>query len=110
MLISFMFLAYLGLNPIDISKYYGARFGSAIGMSVSIPENPINKIALQLKDKEDRLDKRELELDKREAELKSNLNNNQFIVLLMGAGILFLFFLIIINFYLDKRYRNKNND
>ena len=108
--ISFVFLAFLGLNPMDISKYYGAKFGSAIGMSVSVPENPVSKIAIQLKEKEDSLNIRELELNEREASLGSRLNDDNFIIYLMGSGILALFLLILINFYLDKRHRKKNNN
>ncbi len=106
-LISFLFLLFLGLNPVDISKYYGARFSSAIGMSVSIPENPANKIAKQLKEKEESLNARESELDKLAKELKNKPSNDVFIVTLMGSGIVVLFLLIIINFILDKRHRKK---
>ncbi len=107
--ISFVFLAFLGLNPVDLSKYYGAKFGSAVGMSVGIPENPVNKIAMQLKEKEKSLNTRASILDERELALTKTPNNDQFIVYLMGAGIITLFLLIVINFYLDRRHRSKNN-
>ena len=107
-LISFLFLTYVGLNPLDISKYYGARLGSAVGMSVSIPENPISKIALELKEKEEDLNTREVELKQLEDSLKKEPIGDRFIIWLMASGILALFILIVVNFYLDKRHRSKN--
>lgn len=106
---SFVFLAFLGLNPVDISKYYGARFGSAIGMSVSIPENPVSKIAIQLKEKEESLNIRELDLNERENALGNNFSSDNIVMYIMGFGIIALFLLILINFYLDKRHRAKNS-
>ncbi len=107
-MISFLFLLFLGMNPVDISKYYGAKLGSAIGMSVSIPENPVSKIALQLKEREESLNTRELKLDEREASLENKPSSDKFIIWLMASGIVSLFLLILINFYLDKRHRRKN--
>jgi hypothetical protein len=106
-LISFMFLAYLGLNPIDLSRYYGARFGSAVGMSMSIPENPVNKLALDLKKKEEALAAREQDLSRREAELINRPERDRLLIWLMGLGIIVLFLLISLNFYLDRRSRKK---
>ena len=105
--ISLVFLAFLGLNPIDLSKYYGAQFSSAIGMSVSIPENPVSKVAIQLKEKEESLNARELALAERELALSSKPSQDNFIIYLMGSGIVVLFLLILINFYLDKRHRKR---
>ncbi len=109
-MISFVFLLLLGMNPVDISKYYGAKFGSAIGMSVSIPENPVSKIALQLKEREEGLNTRESELDKRELSLEKKFDGDKFTIWLMGSGIVALFLLILTNFYLDKRHRSKKQD
>ncbi len=108
-LISIAFLAYLGLNPLDLSRYYGARFGSAVGMSMSIPENPVNKLALELSNKEKSLADREADLRKREEGLAKQPNNDRLVMILLGAGIILLFVLIIINFYLDRRYRRKEH-
>lgn len=109
-LISLLFLAYLGLNPINISKYYGAMFGSAVGMSVSIPENPMNKLAKQLKDKEAELQQREIELNQKIKKIDNNSGQDRILIWLMGGGIMVLAMLILINFYLDHRHRSKNQD
>jgi hypothetical protein len=107
---SLAFLTFLGTNPIDLGKYYGAQFGSAVGMSVGIPENPVNKVARQLKEKEDSLNQWESALEAREGALNKKPKSDQFIIYLMGSGIVVLFLLIIINFYLDKRHRKKNGN
>jgi hypothetical protein len=106
-LISFLFLAYLGMNPIDISKYFGAKFGSSVGMSVGVPENPINKLAMQLKEKEEDLNERERALADKEAGLVNPSRGDRMIIWIMGLGIITLFILILVNFYLDRRYRKK---
>ncbi len=110
MIFSIFFLSFLGLNPVDLSKYYGAKFGSAVGMSVGIPENPVSKIAMQLKEKEERLNERETELKKLEEDLSKKPSDDKLIIYLMGSGIVTLFLLILINFYLDKRHRAKKNN
>lgn len=99
------FFYQLGLNPVDLGKFVGAKMGSAIGMSISVPENPINKLALELKEKEAGLNDREKELNDREKELARTgaLNDNMY--LFMGGGIVILFFLVLMNFYLDYRRR-----
>lgn len=104
-LISVLFLVYLGLNPVDVGKYFGARFGSAVGMSVGVPENPMNKLAMELKSKEDGLAARERDLADREAALASAPMRDRYTVFSLFGGIFFLFVLILINFVLDRRYR-----
>ncbi|PLX27090.1 hypothetical protein C0583_05090 [Candidatus Parcubacteria bacterium] len=105
LLFSVVFLSYLGLNPIDLSKYFGASFSSAIGMSVGVPDNPYNKLASQLKEKEEMLNARENALNEREASIGGTLSDET-LIMIMGSGIILLFLLIIINYYLDFR-RNK---
>ncbi len=103
-----LFFVFLSLNPINISQYFGARFGSAVGMSISVPENPFNKLALQLREKEDRLNQKERQLAKREAELGVAQNQDQtFLLILLTAGIIVLFVLVIINYYLDFKRRRQ---
>jgi hypothetical protein len=105
-LVSFLFV--IGLNPVDLSVFVSSKLGRAVGMSVSIPENPINKLALQLKEKEDRLDQREQELDQREVDIDKQLEakyNPVLVVLAVGIGVLFI--LILFNYYLDYRRRKR---
>jgi len=99
------FFYQLGLNPVDLSKFIGAKVGSAIGMTISVPENPINKLALELKQKEAGLNEREQDLNEREKALAkaSALNDNLYIF--MGGGIIVLFILVLMNFYLDYKRR-----
>ena len=110
-LFSFILISFLytvGVSPIDYTKYLGARFSSAVGIgsSASVPPNPMNTLALQLKEKEDRLDIRESQLDKRETDLRSSSSVMQNRVIWgMMAGIIILFILIILNFILDWHRR-----
>ena len=102
------FLYTVGISPIDYTKYLGARFSSAVGVSssASVPANPMNTLAMQLKEKEDRLNTREAQLDKKETDLKSsNAVLESKVIWGMIFGIFTLFFLIILNFILDLRRR-----
>lgn len=106
------FLASAGINPVDVGIFYGTKIGSAVGMSSSVAENPFNKLALDLKNKENSLSQKEQALNAREAVLNSQIGSNQAVLLwVIIAGILILFILIIINFILDYRRRKneKNN-
>lgn len=108
--ISLMFMIQIGLNPIDTGIFMGAKFSKAIGMNVSVPENPFNKLALQLKEKEAGLNEREKSLDAKEKALleeKPPLKN--WPLWGMGFGIVILFFLVLTNFYLDfyNRWKKK---
>ena len=104
------FLYTVGVNPIDFTKYLGASFSSAVGMSssASVPVNPMNTLALQLKEKEDRLNIRESQLNKRETDLSSasSVLQNK-IIWGMIIGIAVLFILIVLNFVLDWRRKRK---
>ena len=99
-------LYVVGLNPASISVFLGAKFGSAIGMSINIPENPFNKLAAQLKDKEDQLAQKENELLSREQAIaKKTISQQRIIIIMLGIGITILFVLVIINYYLDFKRR-----
>ncbi|MCU0679627.1 MAG: hypothetical protein MUC28_04260 [Planctomycetes bacterium] len=98
------FFYYLGANPIQVGKYIGARFGSSVGMSTSVPENPFNKLALDLKEKEDRLNQKERDLREREKVLTDAPSQNK-LILILGVGTVFLFVLILLNYYFDYRRR-----
>lgn len=101
-----IFLFNLGLSPIDLSKYFAAQFSQAVGMSVGVPANPINHLAVQLEEKEKRLDVREQELNERIIKSSAELQDNP-IVIMMGIGIGVLFFLILLNYYFDYRRRRE---
>lgn len=102
------FLYQLGVSPIDLGRFVGARFGSAVGMNTSVPENPINRLAMQLKEKEDRLSALEADLNEREKALNDlDLEGQNKLLMAMAAGIAILFVLLVINFYLDYRRRRK---
>ena len=101
-LVSFLFV--IGLNPVDYSVFLGSKLGRAMGLSVSVPENPINKLALELKQKEDQLDQKELDLNQREAEIEKQIDAKYNpAIIILSAGILVLFFLILVNYFLDYR-------
>jgi len=102
------FLLILGINPVDVGKFIGAKFGSAVGMSISVPENPFNRLALQLKEKEERLVQKEQELNQKESELDSanNFSQNKLVFILM-VGIIILFVLVLLNYYFDYRRKKK---
>jgi hypothetical protein len=103
------FLYNLGVNPIDIVKFIGAEFTSAVNVSgsASVRENPINSLALQLKNKEVALAQKEQSLQDEEASLQKigSLQNN--LIIFLSIGIVILFILIILNYYLDYRRRKK---
>jgi hypothetical protein len=104
------FFYYLGQQPVDLAKFVGAKLSRAISMSVSVSENPYNKLALQLKDKENQLNQREQDLAVRETKLQDqNLTWQTKLILVLGAGIIVLFVLILVNFYLDYRRRQNKN-
>jgi len=103
------FFAAAGIDPIDVGVFYGAKFGLAVGMSTSVADNPFNKLALDLKNKENDLSRREAALDTREALLSERYGQEQAVLLrTIAAGIVFLFILIIINFIFD--YQSRKNE
>lgn len=104
--IIFMFLMILGLNPINISSFIGASFGKAVGLSVGVAENPYNKVAAQLKEKEAALDQRENELEEREQALSTPVGPQKNLLYIVFFGIIILFILLVFNFYFDYK-RNK---
>ena len=104
------FFAVVGLNPVDVGVFFGAKIGSAIGMSTSVVENPFSRLALQLSEKEERLNKLEKELNEKEKSLgeHSKTEDSRLLLWLMASGIIVLFMLIALNYYLDwKRKKNK---
>lgn len=100
-----LFLLYLGLNPIDVGKFLSAKISHAVNINstASVPENPFNVLALQLKEKEIRLDEREQNLAELEDKIIGETGSIKqwlaFIIPLVVA----LFILIVLNFYFDYK-------
>jgi hypothetical protein len=100
------FFVVAGLNPIDVSVFVGAKMGQAVGMSISVPENPFNKLARELNEKEENLNAREKDLNEREEALSDSPDS--LLLIGIGLGVVVLFILVSINYYLDFR-RRKNS-
>ena len=113
-LIFFVFLFYLGLSPLDVGRYVGAQFGAAISgdiptnISVSIPANPFNTLALQLKEKENKLSDREKGIDQRESDLIRAGSLQSKLMWILSIGIVILFVLIIVNYIMDYKRRKQS--
>lgn len=107
-IVSFFYV--IGINPVNTSQFIGSKIGRAVGMSVSIPENPFNKLAVQLKEKEEILNQRENELNQKAEELNQKSKNTQSpMIIALMIGIVILFLLVLINYYLDYRRRQTEN-
>jgi hypothetical protein len=107
--ITISFFYYLGLQPVNVSKFIGAKMGRAVGMSISVPENPFNHLALQLDEKQSRLAVQENDLEKRELALTSINSGPQYkLIIVLATGIVVLFILILLNFYFDYRRRKQS--
>lgn len=106
---SVAFLFVLGLSPVDIGKFVGSEWGRAVGLNVGVQENPFNKLALDLKNREAELDARENDLVAREQDLLAPNKRQNVAILIMGVGILLLFVLVITNYYLDFHRKKKVN-
>ncbi len=100
------FLFQVGLNPIDFGKYVGLQIASAAKMNVSaeVKPNQYSKLAVQLETKEDMLNSREqdLLLLQKKIEKQGSITGNVAILGLSG-GITILFFLMMLNYYMDYR-------
>jgi hypothetical protein len=93
---------YFGAAPMEITTYLSAEMGAATGTQVSVPENPYNRLAQQLAEKEDNLEEREeaLALMVQEQGQESESILNLIFVFMVG-----LFVMIASNFYLDFKAR-----
>lgn len=93
---------FYSAEPIEIVKYLLAQAGAGVGMSISVPENPFNTLAQQLQEKEAGLEKREEAV----AEvLEKSERDGKIILTLILSLTTVLFFLILLNFYLDYQSR-----
>jgi hypothetical protein len=92
-----------GKNPLDLAAFVGSKIGSAIGISSSVPPNPYNSVALQLKEKEARLDGLDTELKAREARLDEQLVSQRTVIYALAGMVGLLFVLVLFNFYQDGK-------
>jgi hypothetical protein len=104
-LFSYFFL-FLFFHPLNLVFFLGDKLSAATGItnSTSVPENPINQLAMQLDDKEKQLDAREQALNDQAAALQKQngfWGNGLLWAILLAVGILAI--LVIINFYYDRR-------
>lgn len=87
-----------------VSRYFAAQVGSAIGVSASVPANPFNTLEQQLRERELALIDKEQALKQKEEQLNEGQNRTAiYSSVAIGAVLLFL---ILLNFYLDRRRRN----
>lgn len=108
--IVFSFMFQLGVSPIDFGKFIGAEFSQAVSFktSASVPANPINTLALELREKEQALNLREQSINEKENSLVSDYFSQKNLLLFVAVGIFILLILILINFYFDiKNRKNK---
>ncbi len=103
--VAFLFL--LGLSPVNVLDFIGGKSGLAVGMTTGVAENPTNKLAKELMQKEDALNARQTELDQLQKNLSAPNKRQDIYIILMSIGIWSLFALISINFYLDHKKRKQ---
>lgn len=96
-----------GSNPIHLAQIYGAKVGQAMGLSMSVTENPYNKLAMQLNEKEQALTQRENDLNQLQEQLLQSNENYKLILMILTLLIFVLLFLVILNFYLDSKRRRR---
>jgi hypothetical protein len=106
--VSFLFLLMF-THPIRPAFFLGEKLSAAVGVSnyASVPVNPINKLAMQLEEKDKELQEKEKFLDERALALErenSVLKNKLLLAILVA--IVSLFFMLLVNFYFDSK-RNK---
>lgn len=96
--------AYFGVGALELRRYFWAQ----IEVVASIPSNPFNILAEQLKEKESKLSLKESELQQKETLLEERAQGEQNFqdrIFTYGAiaGGMVLLMLILLNFYFDKR-------
>lgn len=104
----FLLLFVLSLEPRGTVDFVGYKVGQAIGVSnsASVPANPMNTLAAQLKEKEERLTQREETLANMEGDLLRITSVKYNRLLWVSITFLsFLFFLLISNYLWDHKRR-----
>lgn len=100
-------LLYMATNPLKLEKFVATNIGRAVGLSLSVSENPYNTLALELQKKEERINAREKDLEKIQEDLKTSYRYTNWLILVLGASVVLLFFLVLLNFYFDYRRRKR---
>jgi len=96
----------LKVGPTDLVSYSLASLGSSVGVSVSVPPNPYNTLAVQLQEWQKRLEEKEKILTQKEIELnQKSIFQGEIISKLVVSLLVIIFLLILINFYLDFKFR-----
>jgi hypothetical protein len=100
------FLLFLFLHPINLAFFAIKETNAAGGITntASVPENPINQLAMKLDEKQAELDQREQTLNSQESALASQSkfwNNSLLLAIFLALGVLGV--LVMINFYYDRR-------
>lgn len=94
------------LNPLRPVFFLGERMSAAtsISNSASVPLNPINRLAMQLEEKEKQLSEKERFLDDRALamERENSVWRNR-VTLATLIGLILIFCLVLANFYFDSR-------
>lgn len=90
------------------SKEFTRQLGAAVGASAGVAANEYNTLAQALLKKEAEVNEREASLAEREAAVLAGASekDTKLVFLILTIGIL-LFFLILLNFYLDWRRNHK---
>ncbi len=103
------FLITWGANPAKLNYFIGSSpsLGQGVGISASVKPNPYNTLALQLKQKEEKLNQREQELKQKEQKLNNQVFGQRIIIFSLMAAVALLFVLVLTNFYLDYK-RNRH--
>jgi len=98
----------LKVGPTDLVSYSLASLGSSVGVSVSVPPNPYNTLAVQLQEWQRKLEEKERMLTQKEVELnQKSIVRGEIISKLVVSLLIIIFVLILINFYLDFKFRIK---
>jgi hypothetical protein len=98
----------LKIAPTDLVFYSLASLGSSVGVSVSVPPNSYNTLAVQLQEWQNKLTEKEKILNQKELELKQkSVVEREIISKLILTLLIIIFLLVLINFYLDFKFRVK---
>lgn len=94
------------VHPTDLISYSLASLGSNVGVSVSVPQNPYNTLASQLEEWQSRLKEKEEILLQKEKQLNQKaIFQGEIISKLVVALLIIIFLLVLVNFYLDLKFR-----